>query len=236
MATVALGMAVVGEGRKLDDAAHRPSLAYHGGPLLTSPSGLTLHLLWYGSFSASQQVAITDFISSFQADTDAAPSVASWWNNGVSLYTDASQAPASALLKVGSIASNPSCSFGKRLKRADVSLILEDCISKGLLPPVDVSATSTCMMDVIYIVVTSSEVVVENFCMSSCGYHGTAMSGQIPFIWVDNAETNAWDCAHGRLRCRSTGHEGERTPLCRPAGMRPRMASSSTSPHCWREP
>ncbi|MCO5605376.1 hypothetical protein L7F22_059559 [Adiantum nelumboides] len=186
MATVALGMAVVGgEGRKLDDASHRPSLAYHGGPLLTNPSGLTLHLLWYGSFSASQQAVITDFISSFQEATAAAPSVASWWNNGVSLYTDSSQAPASALLKLGSIASNPSCSLGKRLKRADVSLLLEDCISKGLLPPVDVSRG----MDVIYIVVTSSDVMVENFCMSSCGYHGTAMSGQLPFIWVGNAES-----------------------------------------------
>ncbi|KAI5063781.1 hypothetical protein GOP47_0020451 [Adiantum capillus-veneris] len=172
------------EGRHLDDASRRPvSLAYHGGPLLTSPS-LILHLFWYGSFSASQQAAIMDFISSFQAGSSSpaagASTVASWWK-GVSLYTDASHARASTLLKLGSTASNPSCSFGKGLTRAQISQLLEDSISTGLLP----QHTNT---DVIYIVFTSSDVVVESFCMSSCGYHSSVMSGQLPFIWVGNAE------------------------------------------------
>lgn len=165
------------------DRSHLPSLSYHGGPLLTSPS-LTLHLLWYGSFSASQQAVISDFISSFQDPTDdSAPSVASWWN-GVSHYTDASHARPASVLKPGSVAYNPSCSIGKGLKRAQISGLLEDSISKGILPQHTSGDVSS-----IYVVLTSSDVLVENFCMSSCGYHSTAMSGGLPYIWVGNAES-----------------------------------------------
>lgn len=157
--------------------------------LLLLHGPLSLHLLWYGSFSPSQQAIITDFLSSFHHPPPSLhpPSIPLWWQT-LSLYKGLSIAPS---LVLGQQSSHPSLTTNAHsLNKTSIAHLLQQALHAGALPT---SPNS------IYIVLTSQEVMVEDFCMSSCGYHASmAMEGhrhrrqhhhhhQVPFIWAGNA-------------------------------------------------
>jgi hypothetical protein len=89
-------------------------------------------------------------------------------------------------------------SLGKSLKRADIAALVETAIKSGALPLLENNA--------VYLVLTSEDVTVEGFCMSSCGFHGSLnllsnqkptksrMMGKkekhqqlLPYAWVGNS-------------------------------------------------
>lgn len=186
-------------------------LLYHNGPLLTgdSQSPLLVHLLWYGSFSPSQRSIVTDFFSSFSEPSTRThvapgqrmnkqhvlPSVQSWWKL-VASYVDKSNASVANVVKLGKQSSDI-YSIGKNLKRVHMQALLLKAIKNKSLPsPLQKAKGITSF----YFVLTASDVLVERFCMNSCGFHDyTPLPSKrstshdrflsLTFAWVGNPAT-----------------------------------------------
>ncbi|KAI6687806.1 hypothetical protein NL676_024634 [Syzygium grande] len=135
-----------------------PPMLYHNGPLLSGK--ISVNLIWYGRFKASQRTIISDFVNSLSSDpslAQAPPSVSQWWKTVDKYYKLSSS------------------------KRRTPSLTL----SLGR------------QRNAVNVVLTSSDVAVEGFCMSRCGSHGSAVgsvkvngrSSRFAYIWVGNSET-----------------------------------------------
>ncbi|XP_078430154.1 protein EXORDIUM-like 2 [Wolffia australiana] len=153
--------------RKLTALVKEPplTLKYQSGPLLKGV--VTVDLVWYGRFSASQRAIIVDFLRSFTGTPVSSPSVSSWWST-----TGAYGSGGTAVISLGSQVDDDNYSLGKSLKSADlVSLAGKAGPSSGVA-----------------VVLTSADVAVEGFCMSRCGTHGQRRHGS-PLIWVGNSET-----------------------------------------------
>ncbi|KAI5062707.1 hypothetical protein GOP47_0023246 [Adiantum capillus-veneris] len=155
-----------------------PLLTYHGGALVTAPR-LRLHVVWYGDFPAAQQGAVADFIASFQAKNVKGPAgattVGKWWRTS-QLYKDSANAAASAKISKGVVFTD-AYSRGKNLTNADLVALVEARYAAN---------KKTRTPSSMYVVITADDVLVEDFCMNSCGTHDVAANGKMPFIWVGN--------------------------------------------------
>lgn len=158
-------------------------LQYHNGPLLTRPDSINVYILWYGNFSPSQKAAISDFSSSIGINVREQPSVSSWWAT-TQLFKDSAKRGVSPVVKIGGQSSDALCSRGKKLKRSDISLLVKGAVAKNLFPT-DANG--------IYIVLTADDVIVERFCMDSCGFHdsipitNSKAASRILLAWVGNS-------------------------------------------------
>jgi hypothetical protein len=171
--------------RKLNELVQDQSqlLRYHNGALLSGK--ISINLIWYGKFKPSQKAIIADFITSLSSSSpaqNAQPSVASWWKTTEKYYHLKSKRPSSLSLYLGKQIVDESYTLGKSL----TSKQLVDLASKGD------------QMNAINVVLTSSDVAVEKFCLSRCGTHGSAVSKsghrkgknyKFAYIWVGNSET-----------------------------------------------
>nr|XP_043616636.1 protein EXORDIUM-like 2 [Erigeron canadensis] len=143
-------------------------LTYHKGSVLHG--NITINLLWYGKFSPLQKTTIVDFIKSFNNPVTAQPSVASWWQ------TTKSYKGGLRRIQVGKQIFDDKYSLGKSLK--DYHLISLASKSKGF--------------NVISVVLTSTDVFVEDFCMNRCGTHGSTRVNKghnFAYAWVGNSAT-----------------------------------------------
>lgn len=153
------------------------SLRYHHGPLLTG--NLTINLLWYGLVPPLHISIVSDFIRSLSSPSSA-PSVSTWWRT-TSLYQNSS-----TRLTLGSQVMDSDLSFGRSLNSADLTKL-----ASRLSPH----------RNSIAIVLTGENVLVEGFCMSRCGHHGSAPAGRhgrshFAYIWVGNSVTQCpGECA-----------------------------------------
>ncbi|XP_044478408.1 protein PHOSPHATE-INDUCED 1-like [Mangifera indica] len=158
-------------------------LQYHNGPLLSGK--ISVNLIWYGKFKPSQKAIVSDFITSLSSSSSAKtnqPSVATWWKT-TEIYYHLSSKKSSLSLSLGKQIVDENYSLGKSLSNKQLVALA----SKGE------------QKDAINVVLTSSDVTVDGFCMSRCGTHGSApgsKSGQIKgknykfaYIWVGNSET-----------------------------------------------
>ncbi|KAL5982241.1 Protein PHOSPHATE-INDUCED 1 [Asimina triloba] len=154
-------------------------MQYHHGPLLSGP--VSVNLIWYGSFKPSQRAIVTDFLASLSSSSAAQsqPSVASWWKTAEKYYAQSNAKTPSFVL--GSQILDENYSLGKSLKSSQLARL----------------AWKGQHTNAINIVLTSSDVAVEGFCMSRCGTHGSAPrgaqvkknGGRFAYIWVGNSET-----------------------------------------------
>uniref|UniRef100_A0A7N0UBB8 Uncharacterized protein n=1 Tax=Kalanchoe fedtschenkoi TaxID=63787 RepID=A0A7N0UBB8_KALFE len=153
-------------------------LRYHNGPLLSGP--ISINLIWYGKFSPSQRAIISDFITSLtpsnQPPPSAAPSVAAWWSTTqkYNKKSKSSSAPPLTLALARHI-SDEAYSIGKKLSQKQIV---------GL-------ASRGGQSHAVNVVLTASDVVVEGFCSSRCGTHGSARTtagSKYAYIWVGNSE------------------------------------------------
>jgi hypothetical protein len=160
-----------------DQAQQQPLLfQYHNGPLLNGK--ISVNLIWYGSFKATQRGIVSDFITSLSSSSSSSkqPSVAKWWNTIEKYYQHSKSS--SLVVSLGTQIMDENYSLGKSL----TSQQLVKLASKGA------------QKDAINVVLTASNVAVEGFCSSRCGTHGSA-SGSIKnrskfaYIWVGNSET-----------------------------------------------
>jgi hypothetical protein len=178
-------------------------LSYHNGEVLTGD--IPVSILWYGKFTPAQKSIVSDFLTSLTgAPTAAAPSVGQWFGTIEQLYL--SNAAGGALTRVlfdqQQQASDESYSLGKSLTLAQIEE-LSARVGGG-------------KEGGIALVLTDEDVVVDGFCSSRCGKHGSSPSGDSTYIWVGNAATQcpgtcAWPLARPQY-----GPQG--TPLAAPNG------------------
>ncbi|KAL7175975.1 hypothetical protein ACSBR2_029532 [Camellia fascicularis] len=157
---------------------------YHNGPLLSGK--ISINLIWYGNFKPSQRAIISDFIASLSSTSKATtdqPSVATWWKNTEKYYYNRlinSKKASSLVLSTGNQVLDENYSMGKSLTSQQIERL----------------AANGDQNNAINVVLTSSDVIVDGFCSSRCGTHGSSKSAQIKgknykfaYIWVGNSET-----------------------------------------------
>ncbi|KAG6508213.1 protein PHOSPHATE-INDUCED 1 homolog [Zingiber officinale] len=154
-------------------------MAYHKGALLTG--NVSVHLIFYGEFTAPQRSVISDFVQSLSGTKDSLePSVASWWGT-LAKYYATSKAPLPRLL-LGKQLLDAEYSLGRFLTDADLAELAARASSRS--------------RGSLGVVLTASDVAVERFCMSRCGSHGrtSALSrgrrgGRSAYVWVGDSGT-----------------------------------------------
>ncbi|GLJ53542.1 hypothetical protein SUGI_1142300 [Cryptomeria japonica] len=166
-------------------------LQYHNGPLLTTKPILNLHLIWYGNFTSTQRTIVADFVQSLGMGDgkQGSPSVSAWWKT-----TEAYKGKAPSKLKqaqtlnprLGKQKLDGAYSLGKSLKRSDIVVLVKSAIQSRALPPPQKKKNNGEVQ--LYLVLTSEDVMVENFCSSSCGFHDSSKAGNTyAYAWVGNS-------------------------------------------------
>jgi len=177
-------------------------LTYHDGPLLSTSRVIPLHLIWYGKFTPLQRSIVGDFLQSLGENTSNQPSASTWWKTTQKYEGAASNkaAPSSTII-LGKQKLDQDYSVGKSLKRSDIAALVEAAVKSRALPLPKNNGESA-----VYLVLTSEDVMVEGFCMSSCGFHSnlnllshqqsikSQMMGEgkqqqqlLPYAWVGNS-------------------------------------------------
>lgn len=156
---------------------------YHRGPLLTGK--IRINLIWYGKFKPSERAIVSDFITSLsQENPKQQPSVALWLKQITQHYTSINSKNDIQPILGSTQILNEQYSLGKSLKLKQIEELASTTKGKGS------SSGSS-----INVVLTSSDVLVEGFCSSRCGTHGSVLSKQnntnnkFAYIWVGNSET-----------------------------------------------
>nr|DAD41071.1 TPA_asm: hypothetical protein HUJ06_015394 [Nelumbo nucifera] len=145
-------------------------LKYHNGALLKG--NYTVNIIWYGNFSPVQRSILVDFFQSLNAPIPPAPSVSSWWK-----ITERYKVGSSNLI-LGKQILDENYSLGKSLK---ISQMVSLAAKAG-------------HVNAINVVFTAKDVVIEGFCMSRCGTHGSSRGtagdkSKFAYLWVGNSET-----------------------------------------------
>ncbi|XP_031491786.1 protein PHOSPHATE-INDUCED 1-like [Nymphaea colorata] len=164
--------------RRLTALVQQPPLVltYHKGALLQGD--LLVNVVWYGHFTAVQRSIVGDFIASLsQKGKEKSPAVSSWWEL-TEEYSAKAGRPSTTNVLLGKQVVDEKCSLGKSLKRTQI----KDLAAKAVA------------FNGITLVLTSKDVAVEGFCMSSCGLHDSAplakgLKEKFAYIWVGNSET-----------------------------------------------
>ncbi|KAF9607915.1 hypothetical protein IFM89_003729 [Coptis chinensis] len=151
-------------------------LQYHNGVLLKG--NFSVNLIWYGKFTPIQRSILIDFIQSLNSSPRRTlqPSVSSWWK-----ITEKYKAGTSNLV-LGKQILDESYSLGKSLKTPQIISL----------------ASKTGERNSINVVLTAQDVLVDGFCMSRCGTHGSAAMGssvgrkkgtstKFAYAWVGNS-------------------------------------------------
>lgn len=178
----------IGASKKFEGSSDFVKLQYHMGPVLAAD--ITVHPIWYGRWPAEQKRTIRAFLRSLSPPGSGSgdggipsPSVAAWWRT-VRLYTDQTSANVSGVVRLGREKCDARASRGGRLTRLDIQSVVRDAVTARTRPlPVDSSG--------VYLVLTSPEVVVENFCGQVCGFHyftfPSVVGYTLPYAWVGNS-------------------------------------------------
>ncbi|WOL08722.1 hypothetical protein Cni_G17475 [Canna indica] len=173
-------------GRTLTTLVEEQPLAmtYHKGALLTG--NISVNLIFYGKFSASQKAIISDFVASLSPlphrKDSLEPSVTTWWKT-LAKYFSASRTRLPKLA-LGKQLLDEECSLGRSLREADLVKL----------------AARGAPRNAVNVVLTAADVAVEGFCMSRCGTHGASSrskaGGRFAYVWVGNsAEQCPGQCA-----------------------------------------
>jgi hypothetical protein len=171
-----------GGSKKYEGSSEFVHLKYHMGPVLTT--NITVYPIWYGTWQNSQKRIIRDFIGSISAVEAMKPSVARWWKT-VQLYTDQTDANVSGTVVLGAEKNDRFYSHGKSLTRLSVQSVIKSAISASTRPlPINPRGG-------IYLLLTSVDVYVQNFCNNVCGFHyftfPSIVGYTLPYAWVGNS-------------------------------------------------
>ncbi|KAJ4959400.1 hypothetical protein NE237_026511 [Protea cynaroides] len=168
-------------GRRLTELVEDQTMTfqYHKGTLLSGK--ISINLIWYGNFKPTQRAIISDFVSSLSSstpslNTEPQPSVLTWWKTTDKYYSLSSnnKKPSSLSLQTGKQILDENYSLGKSLTRNQIVQL----------------AAGGDHENTINVVLTAADVTVENFCINSCGTHGSqGKKSKFAYIWVGNSET-----------------------------------------------
>ncbi|TYG43334.1 hypothetical protein ES288_D11G008000v1 [Gossypium darwinii] len=170
------------DSKKYEGSSEFVHLRYHMGPVLTG--SITVHTIWYGQWQKSQKKIIREFIGSFSAVNAKHPSVAGWWDT-VRLYTDQTGANISRTVRLGEQKNDRFYSHGKSLTRLSIQSVIKSAVTAKTKPlPINPS-------NGLYLLLTSDDVYVEDFCGQVCGFHyftfPSIVGYTLPFAWVGNS-------------------------------------------------
>ncbi|KAG9144285.1 hypothetical protein Leryth_016939 [Lithospermum erythrorhizon] len=144
-------------------------LKYRDGVLLKG--NIKVNLIWYGKFTPAQRAIIVDYLQSLspkKPHTPAPPSVASWWR------TTENYKGGPSIITVGKQIFLHSYPIGKSLNTTH----MEDIAFKFH------------NVNTINVILTASDVLVEDFCMNRCGSHGWTRGKKgmkFAYGWVGNS-------------------------------------------------
>ncbi|KAG9155337.1 hypothetical protein Leryth_023401 [Lithospermum erythrorhizon] len=142
-------------------------LKYHNGSLLKGT--ITVNIIWYGKFTATQKAIIIDFLQSLSAPHAMEPSATKWWKT-----TEKYKGGGSTKLVIGKQIVDEKLSLGKSLKNSHIMYLA----MKGGFVSGGVN-----------VVLTAKDVYVDGLCMR-CGSHGsTRGKTRFAYAWVGNSET-----------------------------------------------
>ncbi|XP_020575824.1 protein EXORDIUM-like 1 [Phalaenopsis equestris] len=148
------------------------TITYHKGALLYGP--ISVNLIWYGNFNASQRSIVSDFVASLSSGDplNNKPSMSSWWAMAEKYCVQSKKAL--PRLTLGDQIIDENYSLGKSLKNLDIVAL----------------ATKGRHQHAINVVLTSDDVTIEGFCMSRCATHRSSplsKAGLFAYIWVSNS-------------------------------------------------
>ncbi|KAJ3695827.1 hypothetical protein LUZ60_001204 [Juncus effusus] len=147
-------------------------MTYHGGKVLQGT--IPISILWYGKFNSAQQSIISDFILSITSTPgEPSPSVSQWWDTINQLY----------LSKAGSSGQNQVLLANQE---SDDYSMGKSLSSDNLTKLATKAGPQT---GGIAVVLTAEDVMVEEFCSSHCGVHGSDPTSSWSYIWVGNPAT-----------------------------------------------
>ncbi|KAM6575134.1 hypothetical protein CsatA_023461 [Cannabis sativa] len=167
------------EAKNYEGSSDLVDLRYHMGPVLASP--MNLYIIWYGHWNPTHQSTIRDFIYSlsFQAPY---PSVSDWWRT-VRFYTDQTGSNITGNIILSGESFDSSYSHGSYLSRLDIQSIINTAVTNSNHRALPLNPHNG-----LYLVLTSSDVRVQDFCRAVCGFHyftfPTIVGVTVPYAWV----------------------------------------------------
>lgn len=161
-------------------------LPYHNGPILSGKDGTTnVYVVFYGNFTKGQRGVLRRFLKSFSPQQHrpraSIPTVGRWWEITKG-YQDVYGETVAQDMKLSGEIQDREYSLGHKLNKTDVEKLVMNSLSSFVT-----SARS------LYLVLTSSDVEVSEFCQESCGQHSytypSAETGgqMLPYVWVGDA-------------------------------------------------
>ncbi|KAF6154338.1 hypothetical protein GIB67_026794 [Kingdonia uniflora] len=168
--------------KKFEGSSDLVHLNYHMGPVLSSP--INIYLVWYGKWAQSQKQLIKDFILSISTvdKTSGSPMVSDWWRT-VSLYTDQTGGNISRKVGIAGEYSDHVYSQGNHLTRLTMQQVIANAVKSG---PFAVNHKNG-----IYLILSSDDVTVQDFCRAVCGFHYFTFPSMVgytlPYAWVGNS-------------------------------------------------
>ncbi|XP_073311500.1 protein EXORDIUM-like 3 [Primulina huaijiensis] len=168
--------------KKYEGSSEFVQLKYHMGPVLTA--NITVYPIWYGAWQSSQKRIIREFISSISDADSTPPSVSGWWKT-VRHYTDQTGANISRTVRLGEEKNDRFYSHGKSLTRLSVQSVIKSAVTASTRPlPINPKSG-------VYLLLTSGEVFVQDFCNNVCGFHyftfPSIVGYTLPYAWVGNS-------------------------------------------------
>ncbi|GMJ14917.1 EXORDIUM like 3 [Hibiscus trionum] len=172
----------LGGSKKFEGSSSFVHMRYHMGPVLTS--SITVHTIWYGRWQKSQKKIIREFIGSISAVNAKQPSVSGWWET-VQLYDDQTGANTSGDVRLGQEKNDRFYSHGKSLTRLSIQSVIKSAVTATTKPlPIN-------PQNGLYLVLTSDDVYVQDFCGQVCGFHyftfPSIVGYTLPYAWVGNS-------------------------------------------------
>ncbi|KAL6497946.1 Protein EXORDIUM-like 5 [Orobanche hederae] len=191
--------------KRFEGSSNLVNLRYHMGPVLSSP--INIYLIWYDTWLPSHQLLIKDFLLSISTSNhpSPSPSVSEWWRT-VSLYTDQTGANITRSVLVAGEYSDTHYSHGKNLTRLSIQQVIATAVRSK---PFHVDHKNG-----IYLVLTATDVTVQEFCRAVCGFHYFTFPSMVgytlPYAWVGDSGSSAPRCAPIHLPCLDTWLEAGR--------------------------
>ncbi|KAG8385115.1 hypothetical protein BUALT_Bualt03G0008000 [Buddleja alternifolia] len=159
-------------------------LKYHMGPVLASP--INLYIIWYGQWNPTHQSTIRDFINSLSSPAPY-PSVSDWWRT-VRLYTDQTGSNITNSITLSGEFHDSKYSHSRHLTRLSMQYIIKNAITSSYPRALPLNYQNG-----LYLVLTSSDVQVQEFCRAVCGFHyftfPSVVGVTMPYAWVGYSGT-----------------------------------------------
>ncbi|KAK4564327.1 hypothetical protein RGQ29_006409 [Quercus rubra] len=171
------------QGKNYEGSSDLVDLQYHMGPVLASP--INLYIIWYGHWNPTQQAIIRDFLYSLSSSSSY-PSVSDWWRT-VRLYTDQTGSNITGNIALSGEFYDTKYSHGGYLSRLAIQSVIKTAVTSYPRPlPLNPH-------NGLYLVLSSSDVQVQDFCRAVCGFHyftfPNIVGVTVPYAWVGNSGT-----------------------------------------------